>query len=998
MQEPFDELHFTDGRRAQQALEVVLECAPQHFAGALATELHHAASPQKALERAARFLEALDEPHLEVAAWAADPAYLHLLLTILTQSHHFADQLCATPQDAWWLRDEAPLDRARPREEMANVLRDTVPPAAGWDEVCRALRRFRQRELLRIAVRDVVGHATIHSLTEDLSNLADAAVQVALEAAHARQATRLGQATGIGQATRLGQAEALPPFVVLGVGKLGGCELNFSSDIDLLFVYGEGGEAPGRTSVPEYFQRLGELIIEALSKQTVDGHVFRVDMRLRPHGRMGPLSVRFESALEYYATYGRAWERQAMIKARPCAGDLKLGETFIERLRPFVFPRYFDDDTLEDIRDVKRQTEAQVTKRGQDETEVKLGRGGIRDIEFTVQMLQLLEGGRVPELRTRSTLTAIEELGRRHRLRPFEAQALASNYNFLRRVEHRLQIDGAQQVHALPQDPGALDELARRLGYEDGPCFLNIYRDRAQETRAILDRFLSTEGAGNLWVGDLLDPNSDGEAGREALAARGFQNCDAAREELLTLAVGTPQAPYSQHIRQRFREIAPALLEALAATPQPDRALGQIARLFTSVRATGALYDLLKYTPELVDYLVALVINSDYLTQYLVRDPGLLDLVGTASALDEPATPEGLRAQLARLQRAYDRDAALYRLRDGELLRTGMRELARGLSVAKVGDALSYLADVVVEAALEEVRSEMAKRYDGGRFPFAVLGVGKLGGWEMGYGSDLDLLFLYDSEAHLASGESMQQAADNLGSRLINRLKQATRYGTLYDVDARLRPDGNKGPLAAGTRRFDQYYREEAQAWERFAMMKVRAIAGDADFLARCERMAKDIAFNAPFSEADLDQVERLRAQHVEKGGRLHLKYAPGGISDIELAVRFWQVRHAEALPAVRRGDVFGVLDIFEAEGIAGGDARDVLRHAYNGQRQVLNRLRMRDGSSIAQLPDAEEERQELAARLGITGDLLAHVEELRASVLPVYQAALAEARALATH
>jgi len=339
----------------------------------------------------------------------------------------------------------------------------TPSPANNRRTNCGA-RLPRSITSLRIAVRDIFVHGSLGSLVEDMSNLADAMVTVAYECAYREISARYG----VPQSEQGGK-EAV--FTVLGMGKLAGRELNFSSDIDLIFLYSHDGQTSGGTSGTtsnvDFFRRVGERVIKMLHEQTAEGHVFRVDMRLRPYGRAGALAISIDSAIAYYERAGQAWERQALIKTRPIAGDLALGEEFIERTRPFTYPRYFDDETLEDIRNTKQQMEARVGDRGETSREVKLGRGGIRDIEFTVQVLQLLNGGRIPELRSPNTLDTIAVLGEHGILRPLDAAALKSNYLFLRQVEHRLQIEGSQQRHTLPKDPGELNYFARRMGYEN---------------------------------------------------------------------------------------------------------------------------------------------------------------------------------------------------------------------------------------------------------------------------------------------------------------------------------------------------------------------------------------------------------------------------------------------------------------------------------------------------------------------------------------------------
>ena len=982
----FEQISFADPEQAARDIEVVLECPRPGLAEHLAEALRETPDPGRTLLCLNRYLSMCVSAAAETGRMASAPRYVRLLATIFSQSHFLTDIVLRHPNYVTWLWQEAELARVHTRQEM---LDEFLGPQRGFDsfEGCStALRRVCQREFLRIAVRDIFEHAPLASVTEDLSNLADATLEAALMAA----GTTLQERFGVPQHTGANGSAETTGLVILALGKLGGRELNFSSDIDLLFVYTEEGETTGGSSSPvtnaEYFKKTGELIVKALSEQTADGFAFRVDMRLRPFGHAGPLAIAFEPAVDYYAEYGRAWECQALIKARPCAGDLALGEAFIQRLRPLVFPKYFDDATLEDIRQTKAQTEAMIIQKGAAEREVKMGRGGIRDIEFTVQMLQLLNGGRWPKLRTTNTAQAIDALGRYGVLSPFEATALASNYAFLRQLEHRLQIEGGRQCHELPATPEALDNLGRRLGYENGEALRNVYRDRTQENRAILERFLAAKGSGHLWVEDLLNPHSQGEAGLQALAAMGFEDPPRARDELLQLATGAGLRPFTRHVHQQFAAIAPFLLNALARTARPNATLMRLARILQRISAPASLYALLDERPVLSHFLVTLVDNSEYLGSILARDPGLLEVFSNVDVLDIATSRDVLEDQLEGLTGAYASEAALYRLRDGETLRIGMRDLVRNITVAQVGDELTQLAEVILEYVLKQARKKTAERFGATDIPFAVLGLGKLGGREMGYGSDLDLVFVYEAGGSIASGVSLIEYFSDLASRALRTLRERNRYGVLYDIDARLRPDGNKGVLAVDHERLDEYYTKDAQAWERFALMKARAVAGDPAFARRVEESAKDAAFSLEWDRRSLEHIESLRAQLAKQASPLDLKAQEGGIAEVEFIVRFWQLRHIRRYPQIRRGDVFGALDVLGEHDLVSSAQCAVLREAYGMLRKIQNRIRMRQGRQVSTLPEAREDQAELAARLGIKEDLLEYVNRIRTKVHAIYE------------
>ncbi len=972
---------FIDPEQAKLRLESLGLAADM---GAFETALAETAEPDLVLVRLEVFLEASPRPDEELAWLRTESNYARLLATIFDQSTFLSHILSVQPEYARWLATDAPLDKSRMRKAMVQELRQRVEGLARFQDICREMRLFKQREILRIGVRELYKHVNVRSLTRDLSNLADACLQIALEAARQQFATRFG--TPMYESPTGGSFESR--FVIFAMGKLGGRELNFSSDIDLLFVYDQEGETQGgerSIANSEYFHKLGEQIIKAMAEQTADGLIFRVDMRLRPHGRLAPLATNIESTVEYYERYGRAWERQALIKARAAAGYKALGTQFVERVRQFVFPRYFDDVTLEDIRETKLQMEAQIERRGETEIEVKLGRGGIRDIEYTVQMLQLLNGGRIEELRTPSTLNAIELLGHYNLLTPFDATTLASNYAFLRKVEHRLQIESSQQRHVLPSSSEVLDAFGRRIGYVDGASFMRAYRDRALETRKILEQFFATQGAGNLWVSDLLNPFSEAVAGLEQLRRLGFQQPARARDELLLLCNGSSDRPNSSHIRQRFKEIAPNLLDALSRRSDPDATLLRLGQIIANLRAPAAVYDILNMNPSLSEHLSLLVENSQYLSELLIRDPGLFEAFSARESMVRGHTRAELEAELDYLRRAHDSDAAPYRLRDGELLRISMRDLFGHITVLQVGDELTQLAEVCLKYALEEAEQRVVERYGPAAAPFAVLAMGKFGGFEMGYGSDLDLLFLYDSEGTIASGMALSEYFTAVASHAMRILSQPSRYGLLYEVDARLRPDGKKGSLTVSSRRAAEYYINEAQPWERLALVKVRAVAGNPEFAAAMQRRAQELAFSLPLTTDTRDQLEATREKIVAAASPFDLKKAEGGRNEIEFAVRLLQLKLAPEHPDLMRGDAIGALDIMTQRGLIDADVFGGLVSAFLLFRKLENRLRMMHGRSGSELPDDEAQRQDLARRLAIHGDLWQQVVEHRAVAHRVY-------------
>ncbi len=975
-----------DPEKATACLEFLRTHGGDTFLNAVKKASAQSADPVGVLVNLTRFLEVSNDGPAEVARMLDIPGYLGLLAELFAQGSLLSDILCSHPHYGSWLWSLLHPDHARAREAYLQLLEEAFHEHTSFEARQRWMHQFSRREILRIAAREVCIHAAFESVVSDISSLADVMIEGALRASREHLSERYGPLVAD---DNLSQEVT---FCVLAMGKLGGRELNFSSDIDLLFVYSVNGhtrdDSPRSATTEEYYRKLCELMIRVISEKTAEGHVFRVDTRLRPFGKSGPLACSLDSAVDYYSNYGRAWERQAFIKARPCAGDLRLGEQLLEQLRPFIYPKYFDDATLENIRGVKHQMEALIASRSQTDREVKLGSGGIRDIEFTVQMLQLLHGGRWPEMRTPTTLEAIRALGERQRIQPFDARTLERNYIFLRGIEHRLQIEGGRQTHMLPEPGLELDLLAQRLGYENGDAFMNVYRERTAETRAILEQFLATRGDGNLWVIELLEPESSCATGLKKLESLGFRDPNRAREELLYLANGPDNAPYTRDTAQQFSAITPFLLEALGQSPDPDGTLLRFSQVLGRLPVPAALYNLLRYHRNLSRYLIALVSNSDYFSEMLVRDISLLDVIGTPGHIDTPSQREELEQLLSLLESAADPARALYQLRDGEVLKIALREILQGIPVTAVGDELSRLAEVVVSRTLNHARERTGKRYGTTSAAFAVLALGKFGGRELGYGSDLDLVFVYENEdaARFDLTTSPTEYFASIASQVLKTLKEPTRHGILYDVDARLRPDGSKGALAIPEQRLLEYYREEAYPWEKFALMKVRAVAGDLPFMTRVETAARHLAFSLRPDQAGLEELEAMRAKLAAAASLLDLKRREGGIAEIEFATRLLQLHHVSGHPDLERGGVFGALELLHDKGLIPTEYFTALHDGYAFFRRLLNRARMMRGSTSSCIPEAPETVKRLAHSLGLKEDLAEQIEAHCARVHKAYR------------
>ena len=699
---------------------------------------------------------------------------LEILLHLFSTSQSFSDLLSLNPDYLDMLR--VPLRRSPCKDELQAQLQTEVDAAFEDATVMRAFRRFRQRQMLRIGTNDIIRDRPLDEITRDISHVADAAIEVALAAALRQVGKRFGQpCTDDGESVTC---------VVLAFGKHGGEELNYSSDIDLMFVYSEDGVTRGTriTSLgnDEFFARVVGEVVRLLSSHTDRGHAFRVDLRLRPEGHRGPLARSLASTLSYYDAMGRTWERQALIKIRPVAGDLALGQRFLQTIEPFVYRKYLSFAEINEIKAIKRRIEQKASKAGVSDTEVKTGHGGIRDIEFTIQFLRLLNGGELPQVRQRNTLLALSALERVGCLTDQEYRVLDDAYRFLRKVEHRLQLLFDLQTHRLPEDEEEMRKLALRMdqsrdrqgavspplpdgrGSDPRAAFLRDYQDKTEPTRRILDHLLHQTFAGEAGESEpesdlILDTNPDPETIRAVLGRYPFRDVQGAYQNLVQLAQESVPFLSTRRCRHFLASIAPALLRAVADTPDPDMALVNLEKVTNSLGAKTVLWELFSFNSPSLKLYVDLCAWSQFLSEILINNPGMIDELLDSLVLNQPRSGDELRNELADLCRgASDLEPILHSFQDKELLRIGVRDILHKDSIQATTAALSDVAEALLEQIASRQYAPLMKRYGvpiltegeraGHPSRFAILALGKLGGREMNYHSDLDLMMVYEGD------------------------------------------------------------------------------------------------------------------------------------------------------------------------------------------------------------------------------------------------------------
>ena len=929
---------------------------------------------------------------------------LETLLQLFSASQYFSDLLASHPEDLEMLW--VPLRRTPQREELRSQLQAEVDAAFEDSAVLRAFRRFRERQLLRIGTNDIIRDRPLEEITLDISTVAEVAVEVALQTALRHIQQRFGEPVDIyGNPARC---------VVLAFGKLGGEELNYSSDIDIMLLYSEEGQTRSRAPITlsEFYSRV---VTELVRLLTAHPPAYRVDLRLRPEGHHGPLARSLASTLTYYDTLGRTWERQALIKVRPIAGDRELGQQFLQYIDPFVYRKYLSFSEINEIKAIKRRIDRKTSLAGAEDLDVKTGKGGIRDIEFVIQFLQLANGGDLPAIRQRNTLKAIEALEQAGCLTDQESRCLADNYRFLRKLEHRLQLMFDLQTHRLPQSSEELHKLALRMGYDDGSGgqallqFLRDYREKSELNRTILnhllqDAFQSPEVVSGPEADLILDPDPEPEVIRQVLSKYPFRDWQTAYKNLQLLAQEPVPFISSRRCRYFLARIAAPLLRALSEAPDPDMALVNLEKVTASLGAKGVLWELFSYNPPTLRLYVELCAWSQFLSNILINNPGMIDELLDTLVLNQPRTYDQLKAELDELCRnAEDPELILHSFRDKELLRVGVYDILGKEPVPATLEALSVLAEVILNKAAELAWQDRIQRFGiptvesgartGQPARFVLLGLGKLGGREMSYNSDLDLILIYESDGYTrppSASELKEQAEkfafprltvteptkyvrtynfhffSEMAQRLIRILGQHGPYGRLYAVDMRLRPTGRSGSLVVPLAEFRRYYESDAaQLWERQALTRARVVFGEPDLASEVMRVVQQAVYAWPWKPEYIEEIFAMRRRLQGSRPQRDFKRGFGGIVDIEFYVQLYQIRYGRQYPALQTPNIRHALYALESSGLAPLSEVRELRDHYDFLRRVESRLRIVHDISQDELPARAEDLEKLARRLG---------------------------------
>jgi [glutamine synthetase] adenylyltransferase / [glutamine synthetase]-adenylyl-L-tyrosine phosphorylase len=937
------------------------------------------------LERSLEELNADDSARAALAA--AAPAVRDSIGTVFAASDFVAQACAREPQLLATLLGSGDLERRlAPQEFAARAPALPASPQPPEQQVQSELRRWRRREFARIAWRDLAGWADLAETFADLTAFADAAITAALLHARAALSARYGEPRSA--------AGELQPLVVVAMGKLGGRELNFSSDVDLVLLFPEHGETDGPRPISneEFFTRLGQSLVRLLETPTAEGFVLRVDLRLRPFGDSGPLVASFASFEDYLPRHGRDWERYAYIKARPVTSPERYAEIEAAAVRPFVYRRYLDYGVFESLREMKALIEREVERRELAD-HVKLGPGGIREIEFIVQALQLTRGGRDRRLQTPSLLAALARLGETQLLPAQAVSELTAAYGHLRRLENRLQMLGDLQVHRLPTDALARERIALAMGVRDWTelvAELDVQRARVsrQFRLVIFGDHASDRAAVRIDLGRFWDSQAETAALAEALRAAGFSDSAEVSRLLLELRASALVRKLDEAGRRRLQALLPVLLSDVA---QSGAQLPVLRRILTIIEATGkrsAYFALLRENGAARRRLVELCRHGDFLVAQIAAHPLLLDELIDARLLTQLPTRASFASELTeRLEQLREDDPeqqveALRQFQRAAVFRVAVADLTGALPLMQVSDRLTDIAELIIERALElgwrQITAQFGVPSCGhGAALRAVnicaVGYGKLGGMELGYTSDLDLVFLHDSHGERQE-TSGARPIDNqvffvrLVQRIVHLLTMHSAAGRLYEVDVRLRPSGKGGLLITNVEAFAEYQRQEAWTWEQQALLHARAVAGAPQLRARFEAVRLDTLCHHVRRDGLRAEVRRMRERQrreLSRGDalRFDIKHDPGGIADIEFLAQYWALRWAHDYPPVATfSDTIRQLESVASADLVPQASVDVLTAAYRAYRASAHHLSLDGAAPIVPAEDFRDTRAAVTA------------------------------------
>jgi glutamate-ammonia-ligase adenylyltransferase len=891
-------------------------------------------------ENAKNTIELFKELHRGISGRKEDILYL-----LSSHSRFLGRVIIKDPEILDILLKSEFIERKKTLNEFIQESAKIQEQSQSLEKFMSQLRRYKYRELARIIYRDIMDLGIFPEIMEELSDLASSILEAVFRF-FSKEIKLSNQGS----------------FAIIGMGKLGGRELNLSSDIDLIYLYRDSGD-------PDLFFKLAEKITKSLSAATEDGFLYRVDLGLRPGGGKSPIALSLDGAIEHYFYWGDTWERAALIKARPVAGDISLGEEFNRELEPFVYKKYLDYTSIEDLKDMKAKLDKIHKKQ-----DVKLGKGGIREIEFFVQALQLINGGAISGIREKNTLRALEKLRQNRIIEEDVFQSLTSSYLFLRKVEHAIQLVDELQTHKLPEDSDSLYKLAKRAGFKDKEEFEKEYNQKTSQVSRIYEQLFyepsrKVEEAGKeFWeLADFLtEGNVDESKAIEDLKNLGFKHPESAIELIATL-LDPKKGGLTQRGRIFTRRVIPAFLSKVITSPDPDAALRNLERFISGIGWRTSIYAVLGENPEILGLLSRLFSTSGYLSNFLIKHPEYLDVLTLKDVWKEYVSKEEMLDELKRVlgeEKEYEGKLdAVRRFKHVETLKLCLRDLNREVDSVYVGKYLSMLAEAILEVGLI-LASEVIGQKPRGRnkvSDMVILGMGKLGGREMSYNSDLDVIFIYEGDDH--------EFFSRLGQKIISVLSIPTGEGFAYKIDMGLRPSGRAGALVSSLESFKKYHEESAKLWERQALIKARPSAGNIDLGRRVMETVEYFVYKKPLDENFHREIHHLRSRMEreiakENKLKLNLKTGRGGIVDIEFLTQMLQLKFGGYYEKVRKQNTLEALQGLRECRLIEERVFSILKDGLYFLKKLENLLRLLHDRSISEL--YESDFHKLAFELGM--------------------------------
>ncbi len=984
-------------------------------------------APDRSLNNFERFFTSIAEPFMLDAIFSDAARNIRALSFLFSGSQYLSDILIKTPSYAEWLLNPRILKKPRFKDEMYDDISGMFSEnrTAGHKEIMSALRKFRNMEFLRIGLRDLMRESDTIETIEDLSNTADVCLQKAYEYCNKELTKKYGSPFF----ENMDGSKKLCEFAIFGMGKLGGRELNFSSDIDLLYIYSSdkgmtsgieshNGNIENQITNHEYFVRLSRMITKTITEITDEGQVFRIDLDLRPEGKSGDITNSLRSAEIYYESWGQAWERQALLKCRTAAGSMPLGKNFMETIRPFIFRKYLDFSALREIKEMKDKINRSLELKKTGKHNVKLGYGGIREIEFIVQSFQLIYGGREKWLRDKNSMRTLHRISEKGFLSYAEYFSLSNAYLFLRDIENRIQLLGGRQTHDIPENPEELITLARKMGIKDTEGLFEAYNLHTKNVRKIYDNLFSadiydiTEMREDVsqWQIDIDDPSPSIAILKEI----GFKSPEMTRRNLLLMRDGGAFAHPTIRSKRYFNRMLPVLLKKCSELPDADLAINNFEKFVDAGRVREMIYSVLSGSEGAVKSLSSIFGTSQYLSNILIQQPELADAILITENIYLEKTKEMLRDELYRILKSADTYESsldeLCKFKRGEELRIGLRDILGIAGLQEIMSELSNLADVYIEFSLKLVENDLIKRYGiptnerQERSRFAIIAMGKLGGRELSFGSDLDIVFAYSSDGETtgkegisgkpapASSKQGEQGAvekisnhlffSKLCEKLIYAISGMTRFGFAYRVDTRLRPDGEKGVLVMTLKGYENYYKKRGGVWERQALTKARFVAGDDSLGMELTNIIHGFVYDTPFEPAIAEEIDRMRKrmeqERIKSGeaGR-DIKLGRGGIVDIEFIIQFLQLKYGGNFREIRGTGSLDTMKFLREKRLLSETDYQTISVSYLFLRKIESRIRIEHDRPLNVIPDSRDELSSLAKKLGYkdnggnTGDKL---------------------------